>query len=417
MSQSATLPSGIATAEIDEVLRSRSFWRLTLPGPLERQFRLHVLARRLQQFQRSGWLALLIFDSFLLVDWLMTPDVLGYSMIVRLGVFTPVGVLALLLVNRFQPLVPQEQASKMVDWMTLISGWGAGLCLALILLKTKSPWGGYYQAGFVVIIVYGILVQPLSFKWALPYGLGLLLMHMWCAQMGQGMPEPLQISILHMLVSILGLSLAASFMVDRLRRRRFLLLLREEQLIERLGHVNQQLQGWSRSDVLTGVPNRRHFHEHLAQVWERARHDRTPVSVLMLDVDHFKAFNDRYGHPAGDACLRQLAQAMSSHLRKPIDFMARYGGEEFIAVLPDADAAVAVQVAERVRLGVLALGIAHEGSSTLPVVTVSVGVATAVPGGGCASSDQLVTWADQALYDAKRGQRNKVCAHQGLPAQ
>lgn len=124
MNQSGALPSGIATAEIDEVLRSRSFWRLTLPGPLEWQFRLHVLARRLQQFQRSGWLALLIFDSFLLVDWLMAPDVLDYSMIVRLGVFTPFGVIALLLVNRFQPLVPQEQASKMVDWMTLISGWG-----------------------------------------------------------------------------------------------------------------------------------------------------------------------------------------------------------------------------------------------------------------------------------------------------
>lgn len=409
MNQSGTLPSGIATAEIDEVLRSRSFWRLTLPGPLERQFRLHVLARRLQQFQRSGWLALLIFDSFLLVDWLMAPDVLDYSMIVRLGLFTPLGVFALLLVHRFQARVLlQRQAPQLLDWMTLISGWGAGLCLALILLKTQSPWGGYYQAGFVVIILYGILVQPLSFKWALPYGLGLLAMHMWCARMGQGMPESLQISILHMLISTLGLSLAASFMVDRLRRRRFLLLLREEQLIERLGHVNQQLQGWSRSDVLTGVPNRRHFYEHLAQVWERARHDRTPVSVLMLDVDHFKAFNDRYGHPAGDACLRQVAQGMAAHLRKPVDFIARYGGEEFIAVLPGADPEVARQVAERVCEGIRALGLPHEGSSTSPVVTVSVGVATAVPGTPNTSADELVSNADRALYDAKREGRNRV---------
>jgi len=188
--------------------------------------------------------------------------------------------------------------------------------------------------------------------------------------------------------------------------------MREKCLVDQLEGVNTRLQQLSRSDVLTGVANRRHFHDHLRQVWQRAAHDQTPVSVLMLDVDHFKAYNDRHGHPAGDACLRQVAQAMAQSLRQPVDFIARYGGEEFVAILPGADAQVALQVAERVRQGVQACAIEHQGSPSAPVVTASIGVATAVPGSASGlpgqSADKLVACADRALYDAKRATRNCV---------
>jgi diguanylate cyclase (GGDEF)-like protein len=129
--------------------------------------------------------------------------------------------------------------------------------------------------------------------------------------------------------------------------------------------------------------------------------------VLMVDVDHFKKYNDRYGHPAGDECLRQVAQVLMDKLRRPVDLVARYGGEEFIAVLPQSDEAYAMAVAERVRQAVEALQLRHEGSSSALVLTVSVGVASGTALFGQAP-ESLVARADQALYLAKREGRNRV---------
>jgi len=403
--------TGQATVdEIDHTLATQPWWRVTLPAALERRFQLDGMANRLTLLQRSGWLALLIFDSFLLVDWLMAHDVFLHSVLIRLCFFTPFGVITLLMARRHQATWVRRQLTEVGDLIVTFSGWLAGACLALILLESHSPLAMYYHAGYLVVIIYGILVQPLGFRWAVMYGLGMLLLHVWSAQAGQAMPEPLRLSLLHLTVCTVGLALAASHMVERARRRRYLLLLREQGMIDQLGAIHQRLQQLSRSDVLTGVANRRHFHEHLQQVWQRAAHERSPVSVLMLDVDHFKAYNDRYGHQAGDACLRQVAQAMAHSLRQPVDVIARYGGEEFVAILPGADAQVARQVAERVRQGVQDGAIEHLGSSVAPVVTASIGVATANPAtGGVAAADKLVACADRALYEAKRLSRNCVC--------
>jgi diguanylate cyclase (GGDEF)-like protein len=186
---------------------------------------------------------------------------------------------------------------------------------------------------------------------------------------------------------------------------------RDQAMTEQLAEVNATLRRLAQADVLTGVANRRHFREHLQQVWERASVDGSPMSVLMLDVDHFKAYNDHHGHPAGDACLQIVAAAVSEHVRVPMDFVARYGGEEFVAVLPGATREVALLVAERVRQGVMDKALPHSASPTAGVVTVSVGVATSLaPGTDCPDADRLVGRADRALYDAKRGARNRVMA-------
>jgi diguanylate cyclase (GGDEF)-like protein len=408
----ASVSASASVHDIDQALRKRKLWNVALPQPLERAYQRDALEGRLMLLQSSGWLALLIFDCFLLVDWLMANDVFVQSMIIRLAVFTPFGVTILLLARHYGQTWVQRQFNEVADLFVMVSGGAAGICLAVILLQSHSPLAMYYHAGYMVVIIYGILVQPLGFRWAVVYGLGMLLLHMWSAQQGQAMPEPLRLSLLHLMVCTVALALAANHMVERARRRSYLLLMREKCLVDQLEGVNTRLQQLSRSDVLTGVANRRHFHGHLQQVWQRAAHDQTPVSVLMLDVDHFKAYNDRHGHPAGDACLRQVAQAMAQSLRQPVDFIARYGGEEFVAILPGADEQVALQVAERVRQGVQACAIEHLGSSTAPVVTASIGVATAVPGSASGtpgqSADKLVACADRALYEAKRATRNCV---------
>jgi diguanylate cyclase (GGDEF)-like protein len=407
------LTASATVEEIDQALVSRPWWQVTLPQELEQAHLRDGLENRLKLLQRSGWLALLIFDCFLLVDWLMARDVFVQSVLIRLVFFTPVGVAILLLASNRQADWVRRQVSHSVDVFVICSGWLAGSCLALILLQSRSPLAMYYHAGYLVVVIYGILVQPLRFRWAVLYGLGMLLLHIWSAQAGQAMPEALQVSLLHLMVCTVGLALAANHMVERARRRRYLLRCREQRLIEQLGTVNQRLQHLSRSDVLTDVANRRHFHEHLQQVWQRALHDRSTVSVLMLDVDHFKAYNDRYGHQAGDACLRRVAQAMAQSLRQPVDFVARYGGEEFVAILPGADAQVAKQVAERVRQGVQACAIEHLSSKSASVVTASIGVATAdFAHDRMLSADKLVAHADTALYEAKHASRNCVCVYE-----
>jgi len=160
------------------------------------------------------------------------------------------------------------------------------------------------------------------------------------------------------------------------------------------------------TDELTRLPNRRRFDETLPREWRRASRVGDPLSLLLIDVDHFKAFNDRYGHQGGDECLRFIADTIAAVIRRPHDLVARYGGEEFVAVLPATTLEGAVQIAESLRSIVAAMAVPHAGSQN-GTITVSVGVASAVP----TSEGQpaaLIAAADGALYAAKRNGRNRV---------
>ncbi|MET0070198.1 MAG: diguanylate cyclase [Candidatus Thiodiazotropha sp.] len=175
----------------------------------------------------------------------------------------------------------------------------------------------------------------------------------------------------------------------------------------RLEELNQELQGLVDRDGLTGVANRRRGDNYLEEVWTRLRRERQPLSVVMLDVDHFKAFNDNYGHQAGDDCLVAVAETVCAQLQRPTDLVARYGGEEFILILPNTDRDGATYVAEKIRQAVESLGIEHAHSSAGSRVTVSAGTATMLPGLQLETED-LLREADIALYRAKRMGRNQV---------
>ncbi|MCW7541450.1 diguanylate cyclase [Aquabacterium sp. A7-Y] len=187
----------------------------------------------------------------------------------------------------------------------------------------------------------------------------------------------------------------------------------------RLKRMSDLLRRESKSDGLTGVSNRRHFDEVLSREWRRARRSVQPISLLLIDVDHFKRFNDTYGHAAGDKCLQDVAQAMSRELRRPGDLLARYGGEEFAMLMPETAEDGALHVAQRVIQAVDELQIRHEAASPRGRVSISVGVATfeeprhRVPQEarnsgyaalGCGSQSLLLA-ADRALYAAKNAGR------------
>lgn len=181
--------------------------------------------------------------------------------------------------------------------------------------------------------------------------------------------------------------------------------LRESQ--KQLVETNLALRRLTQSDGLTGLANRRYFDEYLETEWARGMQEHRELSVLMIDVDHFKTFNDTYGHVAGDDALQRVAQAMRDTCNRPSDLVARYGGEEFAAILPSTSPGGARLIAEKLRIAVLALGIAHSASTTASTITVSVGCATVVPEADQASA-YILGLADQRLYDAKRAGRNRV---------
>lgn len=177
----------------------------------------------------------------------------------------------------------------------------------------------------------------------------------------------------------------------------------QQQLME----MTAELQRLSHLDPLTGLGNRRYLDEYLAQEWKRGAREQAPLSLLMVDVDDFKRYNDGYGHVAGDEALRQVAACIRRSFDRPADMAARFGGEEFAVVLPNTASAGAGYIAERVRRNIEALRIPHRASSVGSWVTVSIGVATVtpVPAGRLAT---LLETADLALYEAKRTGRNRV---------
>ena len=183
----------------------------------------------------------------------------------------------------------------------------------------------------------------------------------------------------------------------------------EQQVAERtvqLEEANTKLQQLSELDALTGIANRRRFEDTLTREWRRATRDQLPLSLVMIDIDYFKNYNDAYGHQLGDECLRRVATEIREAITRPGDLVARYGGEEFAAILPSTPAKGAFAVAELLRLRVERIATRHQ-TSPLGVVTISVGVASMTPGESFAK-ETLVAAADGALYAAKRAGRNRV---------
>jgi diguanylate cyclase (GGDEF)-like protein len=185
---------------------------------------------------------------------------------------------------------------------------------------------------------------------------------------------------------------------------------------EQLDEANRKLTLISAKDGLTGLYNRRHFDEVMGKEIKVARRIKTPLSVILCDIDHFKAFNDNYGHQGGDDCLKVVAETLQEAVNRPGDMVARYGGEEFVIVLPETDLAGATKVAELVRQAIEDAAIIHAYSSTSEYVTISAGVATMMEVDVGADMEaairDLIEAADKGLYRAKEQGRNRVCSTQ-----
>jgi diguanylate cyclase (GGDEF)-like protein/PAS domain S-box-containing protein len=179
--------------------------------------------------------------------------------------------------------------------------------------------------------------------------------------------------------------------------------------ISAMKEVESKYRGLAGLDGLTGIANRRKFDDRIRSEWRRAVRSRAPLSLLLVDIDHFKQFNDSLGHLRGDQCLKTVAGALAGEARREGDFPARYGGEEFAIILPATNKVGAGQIAEKVRASIAELKIPHPHSSVGHSLTVSIGAATIIPASGN-QVEEFVGWADVALYRAKDLGRNRVCS-------
>ncbi len=187
--------------------------------------------------------------------------------------------------------------------------------------------------------------------------------------------------------------------IVRARVRNYLALKQKTDMLESMAHI----------DSLTNIPNRRRFNETLDVEWRRCLRAKLPLSLLMIDVDHFKAYNDRFGHGAGDVCLATIAGTLATELVRPADMVARYGGEEFAVILPETDIEGALQTAERLRTAVIVKDFSRAADGENRSATISIGCATILPRDDYNPAG-LIDAADKKLYQAKTAGRNRVCA-------
>jgi diguanylate cyclase (GGDEF)-like protein len=288
--------------------------------------------------------------------------------------------------------ITTPQAMEIVAAVSAVLGMAATVALLTLHPRLGSVWATL-PAG-LLIIIYFCLPLRMTTMTGLAIVYTLVFPLTWSATAWTAVtPDDMYRSLFRMvLVNILGFSVANTLF--RSHRIQFA--------------QNRLLQKLLSTDALTGIANRRHFDQAMAEEWRRCARVRVPLSLLMIDVDYFKRYNDHLGHLRGDECLRQLAAILTRVGRRPGDLVARYGGEEFVYLLPDTDAKGAMQVAERLRSEVQAAGILHPASPLGVCVTVSIGVASALPPAG--TVNDLVALADRALYVAKEEGRNRIVA-------
>jgi len=187
--------------------------------------------------------------------------------------------------------------------------------------------------------------------------------------------------------------------------------IQQAELYQQLQQANRELQHLATHDKLTGLANRRYFDQYLHQEWRRLAREQAPLGIILCDIDHFKRYNDAFGHIAGDDCLVQVAEAISRAVQRPGDLVARYGGEEFTVVLPNTDLTGAIQIAEKIRRAIELTSIPHAASPVDSQITLSLGIACVYPSLSLVP-EQLVAMADGALYQAKQLGRDRYCVAQ-----
>jgi diguanylate cyclase (GGDEF)-like protein len=366
---------------------------IAFPPEIERQFEADTNASRCRRLTLGILVSAVLYNCFLIADWLLVPDVLRLASWLHFVVVTPWMLSAAWLISkRPSPFVREFLAASVPVLIILQIDTGFAF--------TVSESAAHYQYVVIPTLLYAnVSLHRLVFRFAQSVTAIILVCHAVLILSVSYLSGPVAAMILVQVVICAYITLVANFTMERDLRRAYLYSLRD-----RLRHA--QADAAARHDTLTGLANRHHLHEELQKLWSAPNNATSSVSMVMLDVDNFKRLNDRYGHGTGDLCLKRIAAILTADLRGAGDYAIRYGGEEFLLLLPELQLVDAMRIAERIRRAIEKAAIPNQGSGLGGVVTASFGVAA------ChvteLSATELIAAADSALYAAKTKGRNQV---------
>jgi len=379
------------SVDLDEALSERRFQ--PLPEGLEARFYADTALGFSRALFQAALAAAAVNIVTLLAEWTLTPDVFAASAALHIGLITPLLLIVAAFVRPEASQLRRDLAGLAIPSLLVIQ-------VGVVYAMSASPGRAFYLDLFAVIAILSNASLPLSSRaslWMTTVCLTLMaaLSRASAGEVGHQVPIAL----------CAVLTLHASFQREGNARRAYLLDLRHRLRVAEAGAE-------ARHDPLTGLANRRRLNEVAQTLWALSSPMVSPISIVLFDVDRFKAYNDLYGHQAGDECLRRVASCAAQEADDDGCVAARYGGEEFLILLPRTPVEEARRVAERLRAAVVAQRIPHAGGEELGVVTASFGVASA--DNGAMLFDALTAAADAALYEAKRDGRNRVQLAQPL---
>ncbi|WP_122419754.1 GGDEF domain-containing protein [Pseudomonas viridiflava] len=386
-----TLEDSQTLAEVERTIAS-GVGKLRFSPELERRYEADTQQQRRRFITVVGIGGGLIYNLYLLSDWLMLRDMFFYVAIGRLCVITPMFIALLLLIQRMTSRRALETTAALG---TVLSS----LMPMVVMTYSESPHQLHYQLGMLLVMVYCTMIQQLPFRYATVATLSMLGIQLVTTYLADFADFLTWQANALLFVSTVALLLMSSYFLERGARLSYLFALRG-----RLLHT--QLMEVARTDALTRLFNRRYLDELVSSIWERSRETPTNVAFILLDIDHFKSYNDNYGHPQGDSCLKLMSQVIQQNAQQHGAVAFRYGGEEILILMVNTDVSQAKALAEIMKAALATLKLPHPAQGEGALVTISLGVAAAVA--PLATADQLINAADVALYAAKHAGRNCI---------
>jgi len=392
---------GIDNRELIQKEFSNGLHRLKFSEPLERIFLQYYNYSILNHIRISLIAGLIIFCSFGILDALVFPEIRNKMWTIRYLIISP--LLLFVLIYSYY-----SKTTRYLQLLYSLAIFAVGSGLTAILLITHDESQMYYS-GLVLVIIYAYTFTGLRLRYATASSLSVTLIYSLTSVSLIKLQTPMLLNNIFGLFATNIIGIIAGYLLEKYRRKDFLqtILLNIEK--KELKETNLRLQRLSYLDSLTNIANRRAFEEAFEKEWNRAQRYSYPLSLLIIDIDHFKLFNDNFGHQAGDNCLVKVATVLKEFGSRPGDIVARYGGEEFAVLLSGTSIEDALRIAEEIRLTIKDLQISNPKASPEGVITLSIGVTGTVPQKGMDRS-MIVKRADFALYKAKSEGRNRtVC--------